>query len=143
MHFGPHALLVREIFFDPDAVGSHDYLGCPEIIQDIAGCYAAEYGGTLEHDFRAASRPCIVKFHSTTVDDYALTSAFWYLDSRLRGRPLSTLVTWSGFVGRGVPVLPSQIASVEVMTTAASASSGTDAGHHGGAATRRLARLEP
>lgn len=62
---GPFGLVVREIFFEPDSTGSHDYLGCPEIVQDISRCCASEYNVNIEQRFCDASKPCIVKFRST------------------------------------------------------------------------------
>jgi hypothetical protein len=33
---GPHGELVREFLFRPEETAGHDYLNCPEIVQDIA-----------------------------------------------------------------------------------------------------------
>ncbi len=47
-------MLVRETLLDPSATNSHDYLGCPEIVQDIARCYQSAYGVDLETRFLPA-----------------------------------------------------------------------------------------
>jgi hypothetical protein len=84
LHLGPYGLLVREIFFDPSATGSHDYLGCPEIVQDIGRCYRRASGIDLERRFCEASRAVIVKFRSTEVWEGRLCTALWYVYTKLR-----------------------------------------------------------
>lgn len=57
MQYGPQALLVRDVFLDPAVTGSHDYLSCPEIVQDIASCFHASYAVDLEALYRASTVP--------------------------------------------------------------------------------------
>jgi hypothetical protein len=45
---GPFGVLVRDSLIAVGDTRSHDYLGCPETVQDIARCYAAKYGVDLE-----------------------------------------------------------------------------------------------
>lgn len=114
IHFGPHALLVREIFFDPNATRSHDYLGCPEIVQDIARCYESVYGVDLESRFCAGSVPVIVKFRSTDVWEGSLPAALWYTCSMLRDGELTSNAN-GGFQGAGRAVPPKDVVAVEVV----------------------------
>jgi len=111
---GPYALLVREVFIDPQATWSHDYLSCPEIVQDIATCYEAVYGVDLERRFRETSTPCIVKFRHKQLEPRAIMVPFWYAFFRLRDDNLTDAVGWS-FDGEGVGVPSDAITDVEVV----------------------------
>ena len=114
LHFGPYALLVREIFFDPTATGSHDYLGCPEIVQDIASCYRHARGVNLERRFCEASQPAIVKFQSADVWQGSLPTALWYVYTKLRNDELTSTAN-GGFDGHGNAVPPQDVIAVEVI----------------------------
>jgi len=48
------------MFFDPSATGWHDWLDCPEIVEDIARCYAGAGGGVLLARFHSATTACLV-----------------------------------------------------------------------------------
>jgi hypothetical protein len=63
---GPFGYVVRECLLDPEACSSHDYLGCPEIVQDICRCCDSTYGINLERCFCEASVACIVRFRVRT-----------------------------------------------------------------------------
>ena len=43
-HYGPYAMLVREIAFNSQVVGNHDYLKIPEIIEDMCMDVQKVYG---------------------------------------------------------------------------------------------------
>ena len=43
-HWGPFAMLVRDVAFNAKAIGNHDYLWLPEIIEDIFNGYYGKYG---------------------------------------------------------------------------------------------------
>jgi hypothetical protein len=102
MCYGPHGELVREMFFDPSTTGWHDWLDCPEIVEDIARCYASVSGGGLLARFRAATTACLVKFRSTHVEPpRVIADACWYL----RGEG----TTRGGFHGDGVGVPPDDV----------------------------------
>lgn len=111
---GPDALLVRESFFVPEALGSHDYLGCPETIQDIAICYQDRYCIDLEQRFKSASKACIIKFRSAQVPLGAIGSALWYAFSRLRDGNLTWRSTYC-FDGEGTGIPPIDIVNIEVV----------------------------
>lgn len=112
MHYGPQAQLVREVFLDASGTGSHDYLGCPEIVQDIARCFHAWHGIDLESLFRAGSIPVIVKFIAAPQWDGVLPTAIWYAFSMLRGEGL-TRMALGGFDGAGTAVPAPAVIDVE------------------------------
>jgi hypothetical protein len=114
LHFGPYGVLVRETLLDPSATSSHDYLGCPEIVQDIARCYQSVHDVDLEALFCAASRPVIVKFQSTDVWAGALPTAIWFVFAKLRRDEL-TLNARGGFDGEGRAVPPEDVVDVETV----------------------------
>jgi hypothetical protein len=114
LHFGPYGVLVRETLLDPSATNSYDYLGCPEIIQDIARCYESAYEVDLEARFCAVSRPVIVKFRSTDVWAGALPTATWFVFAKLRHDEL-TLHARGGFDGEGRAVPPGDVVEVETL----------------------------
>lgn len=111
IHFGPFGLVVRETFVEPRAAGSHDYLGCPEIVQDVASCYA----GGLERRYCDAAKPCIVKFRSTQLRPGAIKAALWYAYTKLRDGEISPNSNYS-FDGDGVAVPAEDILDVEIVT---------------------------
>lgn len=114
IHFGPFGLVVRETFFEPRSTGSHDYLGCPEIVQDIARCFAFAHDVDLEQRFCEATKPCIVKFRSTQLRPGAINAALWYAYTKLRDGEIRGNSNYS-FDGDGTPVPPEDVVDVEVV----------------------------
>ncbi|WP_322769053.1 hypothetical protein [Frankia sp. Cr1] len=108
-HHGPYAMLVRETHLHPGAVGNHDYLAVPEIVQDIASAF----GGNLRETFSAASKRCIVKFRSQEVGKPALIAASWYLYSAIRGDPAGRAGVWIIDCKGAVP--PRDVVAVEAL----------------------------
>lgn len=64
LHSGPCAMLVREAAFQVDAIGNHDYLRVPEIIEDICKGYRERYGEWIMQEICDGLVPCIVKFET-------------------------------------------------------------------------------
>jgi hypothetical protein len=62
LHHGPYAMLVRESAFNASEMWNHDYLGLPEIIEDICQGYEEKFKESIEEEIKTALRPCIVKF---------------------------------------------------------------------------------
>jgi hypothetical protein len=112
LHFGPYGVLVRETLLDPAATNSHDYLGCPEIVQDIARCYQSAYDVDLEARFCAVSCPVIVKFQSTDVWAGALPTALWFVFAKVRGAELS-VNSRGGHDGEGRAVPRADVVGIE------------------------------
>jgi len=74
-HWGPYAILVRDHAFKSEEVGNHDYLSGPEIVENI--CYGFEdiYHIDVLSEFRAKTKPCIVKFlHDGTESKYPIAA---------------------------------------------------------------------
>jgi hypothetical protein len=113
IHDGPHAELLREIYLDPPGC-VHDYLRCPEIVQDISRCLESEVGIDLEDRFCRATRPYIVKFGDTDVPADALPAAINYLAARLRGDAIPPFAG-GGYVGRGRGIPAADIVEVELV----------------------------
>ena len=61
-HWGPYAMLVKEIAFVTDEVRNHDYLDAPEIVEDICFTFSDKYNFDLLRIFKSNTYPCIVKF---------------------------------------------------------------------------------
>ncbi|WP_343583433.1 hypothetical protein [Herbaspirillum sp.] len=112
-HWGPYAMLVRDVMFYPGDVGQHDYLGMPEIIEDICNGFEKSAGVSLAQTFERALRPAIVKFTSEpNHEESCIAAAICYVFSTIhRGRPTSSCL-WC-FDGEGVQVPPENIISVE------------------------------
>jgi hypothetical protein len=117
LHHGPHALLVRAVLLEPESTGSHDYLACPEIVQDIARCYKTAYGVDLEALFRSRAVGCIVKFRSGILLPQAVRAACWYLFTAVREQELSSHSAW-GFDAQGVAIPPGSVVQVELVNEA-------------------------
>jgi hypothetical protein len=115
MHFGPHGELVREIFLNPRPSGSHDYLACPEIVQDIAWCAESALGIGLEERFCAAAKPTLVKFRAPLWSG-AVPTALWSLYYMLRQGNITGRNACGGFAGCGTNVPASDVVDVEVIT---------------------------
>jgi len=115
VHHGPFAVVVRETFLDPASTGSHDYLACPEIVQDIAACYGSAHGGNLEQRFCAAAKPCIVKLRSTQLRPGAIAAALCYAYTKLRDGEITSSANYS-FDGEGEPVRGWDVVDVEIIS---------------------------
>jgi hypothetical protein len=113
---GPFGLVVREIFLEPKSTGSHDYLGCPEIVQDIARCFAAADAVVLERRFCGATTPCIVKFRSMQLRPGAIKAALWYAYTKLRDGEITSSSNYS-FDGDGEAVPAEDVVAVEIVNT--------------------------
>lgn len=110
---GPDALFVRECLLRPNDEGLHDYLQCPEIVQDIARCFQSLHGIDLESRFREASVPCIVKFRIAEVSSAAVENALWYAFTMLKEGTLANACGGPDLGGRPVP--PEDVLDVELI----------------------------
>lgn len=61
-HYGPYAMLVKEVAFLSKELGNHDYLNIPEIIEDIAIGIENNFNINFTDLYFAHSYPIIVKF---------------------------------------------------------------------------------
>jgi hypothetical protein len=110
---GPNAFVVRELLFHP-GTARHDYLACPEIVQDIARFFRSAHGVDLEERFCSESKACIVKFRSSKKPSDVLTPVLWYLFSMLRTGEVTENAE-GGFAGEGILVPPEDVIAVEVI----------------------------
>lgn len=89
-HGGPYAILVREVADNANALGQHDYLRMPEIIEDLCDEVHAACGLNLLPVFEERWRPALVKFVAPAGDSghFALGVAMRYLRAiELNGKP--------------------------------------------------------
>ncbi len=116
IHWGPYAILVREVADNPRAVSQHDYLSMPEIIEDLCDDVRLASGLDLLANFEDRWRPAMVKFvaptRSPSSGEFALATALCYLrDIALKGRPSKNSVRC--FNGENNPIPPERILGIE------------------------------
>jgi hypothetical protein len=110
-HWGPYALLTRDHAFKPEEIGNHDYLGAPEIVEDVCICFSERHEFDLLGAFIRNTRPCVVKFFDGPRSDCVPTAAY-HLYNTHRGSGCSTRCN-TCYDGGGVPVAPERILKVE------------------------------
>lgn len=114
MHWGPYAILVKEVAFHSERLSQHDYLGMPEIIEDICNGFQETSGIELMPIFREKLKPAIVKFVDVNNDyeESYIATALSYVYSKIHEDvPCGNSVAC--FDGKNNPVLPQHISNVE------------------------------
>lgn len=111
MHWGPYALLSRDHAFKPGEIGNHDYLGTPEIVEDICICFSEKFGFDLLAAFMRKTKPCIVKFVAGPRSG-CMSTAVYHLYNVYRGNRCSIQCN-TCFDGEGVAVPGANILKVE------------------------------
>ncbi len=115
IHWGPFAILVREVADHASAIGQHDYLAMPEIIDDLCEEVRQADGLDIRTAFEERWLPAMVKFWAQADEDsarYAVATALCYLrECALRGRPGMGAV-WC-FDGENVAVPQERILDIE------------------------------
>jgi len=108
-HSGPYAVLVKDTAFTPESLCQHDYLGMPEIIEDICDGYNIKYGESIIEIIKSFLVPKIVKFQSSMcVDTGCIEAALFYAYELARGNPPSrNCVTC--FDGKNAKINPESI----------------------------------
>ena len=76
---GPFAFVCRDIIFRWEKCHHHDYLGVPEIVEDICNSFTDKFGYPLMDKFVDATKPCIVKFRSSKPRPDAVGKALMYI----------------------------------------------------------------
>lgn len=117
VHWGPYAILVRDVAFHSNQLSQHDYLGMPEIIEDICFGLEKSTGLKLLPIFQQKLRPTIVKFVNRDGDDgyLCIPTALCYLrECILHGQPESMNSVYC-FDGEGRPVPPADIIKIEYL----------------------------
>jgi hypothetical protein len=83
---GPFGFLVRPIIFCPEEMGNHDYLGIPEIVEDICNSYEEMFQRPLREAYMNATRGCIVKFRAEDSRPDTVGAALMYLHCEVQGK---------------------------------------------------------
>jgi hypothetical protein len=112
IHYGPFAFVVREIISNPHGTWNHNYLDGPEIIEDICSSYTHCFRHPLYKRFKAATRPCVVKFRSLAPRPDAVRAAMMYVHRSTRGEDL-LLSCNTCFDGEDQPIPRSDILNIE------------------------------
>lgn len=113
MHWGPFAILVREVAFCTEKLSQHDYLGMPEIIEDICNGFQKTSGVTLTDVFSTKLKPAIVKFTSATHhEESCITTALCYVFSTIHEGALDSNSVYC-FDGKNTLIPPQDILKVE------------------------------
>jgi len=111
-HWGPYAILVRDLAFKPEDVHNHDYFSGPEIIEDICYCFRQIYHLDVLKLFLQKTKPCIVKFIDGGTGTKYVRAALWHLH-KIAWREKCTDYCNDCFDGRGVPVARDRILGIE------------------------------
>ena len=112
--WGPYGFLIRDVPLTPKQCGVRDYLSDPpELVQDICLSFREDYSIDLEERYRAASRPCLVKFRSLGDPD-SVWVALNYLYLISRGLDLTVDLGYC-FDGKGLPIPGDWIEGVEML----------------------------
>lgn len=113
LHWGPYAILVRDVAFCASRLSQHDYLGMPEIIEDICNGASQPLSSKLTTLFERRLKPTIVKFKNVFNDDErCISTALCYVSACIHdGKPDGNSVYC--FDGENVPVSPANILKVE------------------------------
>lgn len=105
VHWGPYGYLVPAVAGYSRELSQHDYLGMPEIVEDICNGYRARHGISLIEHYRNVLVPCTVKFKHPAEDrgHDTLGVAASYLYGCLRKEtPSSSWITCFDGNGKGV-----------------------------------------
>jgi hypothetical protein len=114
-HWGPYAILTKELAFKPNEVHNHDYFLGPEIVEDICICFEKIYKIELLSLFQKGTKPCIVKFIDHNPREDYVRTALWHLYASRRQETCSSYCS-NCFDGRGVAVPRDRILKVEFPT---------------------------
>jgi hypothetical protein len=115
LHFGPHAMLVRESAFHAESMGNHDYLRLPEIVEDVCNGYETRYGESICAEISQALRKCIVKFVISDNAAGAYTEeALKYCWCKANEQPLDTSAN-SCYDAEGKTIPPEAIQEVQFL----------------------------
>lgn len=111
-HWGPFAFLVRDAILDATRARHHNYLGIPEIVEDIATCAKDRFGWDLATAYREATTPFIVKFSERGGALLSVRSALYYVYCHRKGFGQSTM-TNTCFDAAASPIEVDRILAIE------------------------------
>ncbi len=114
-HWGPYGVLVRDVAINAESVRHHNYLGMPELIEDIINEYRQEYNFCLTEHYTDTLTPTLIKFKaSSNLSLGCIEAALGYLYTYVRGEPVNGLATMCIDKG-GSPILPDDILEIEYL----------------------------
>lgn len=79
IHWGPYAMLIRDSAFKSREIGNHDYLGVPEIVEDICVPFDKIHDFGLLNKYKNNTKSCIIKFKSKSNERYFIGTVLNYL----------------------------------------------------------------
>ncbi|NHV25857.1 hypothetical protein [Burkholderia sp. D-99] len=114
LHWGPYAILVREVASHAKNLGQHDYLAMPEIIEDLCEEVKLASGLDLLPIFQDSLKPAIVKFVAPAAHsaEFAVRVALRYLQSCAREDVPGHGAVWC-FDGENTSVPPANVLNIE------------------------------
>lgn len=115
LHWGPHAVLVRDVLVNPTKFESVDYLNTPEIVEDISRCLHERTGHDLLSAFQQRSHACIIKFNDNTPIPDSVPIALHYLYCITQNIDLFPGCN-TCFDGNGHPIEANHIIAIEVIS---------------------------
>ena len=116
IHWGPYAILVKEVAFNTQRLAQHDYLGMPEIIEDICNSFKNKFNINIYSFYSSILTPKIVKFTSKyRVDSGCIETALCYAHSSVWKTPIGGSSV-NCFDSDGQTISPEQIISVETIS---------------------------
>lgn len=104
-HWGPYAILVREVAFNAESLHQHDYLKMPEIIEDVCFEYEQIYEKNIFDYYNSILTPKIIKFRSNKqLDDGCIKAALFYAYRQIHNQAISGgAVTCFDGEGKAIP----------------------------------------
>ncbi len=112
---GPFAMLVKDVAFDSQSIGHHDYLRIPEIMEDICNGYQQRFGASIIDILEKALKPKIVKFSSDKKIGVSCIEAALYYAYRISNNQSLSLNTNTCFDGNNMAIPYNNILKVELI----------------------------
>jgi len=115
IHWGPYAMLMKQVAFVPTLVGNHDYLEVPEIVEDICNGLDSNTNSKVLAAYKKSTTPCIIKFWVNGLDRRCLVPAVCYLYNNIINEEFSRLCN-TCFDAGGVVIPNAQILKIEYLS---------------------------
>ena len=110
---GPFAMLVKDVAFDSQSIGHHDYLRIPEIMEDICNGYQKRFGASIIETLGKALKPKIIKFISSKKIGVSCIEAALYYAYRISNNQNLSSNTNTCFDGDNTAIPYNQILNIE------------------------------
>jgi hypothetical protein len=109
---GPDGILIGDINFNRTVGQAHFLDEGPEFVMLICQEFKAEYGYELFNDFKANTKPCMVKFITPDSDVDSLLAALNYIYEIEQPEPIFGITQSTCYLGKGRPVSPEFIQKI-------------------------------